>query len=91
MLRPGGTVTIVDFGGHGYLTEAGHEHNHGHGPHHGHHHGRRWRRKAGHEKTANNAGDVLVELLSGAGFADAGELGHIDRSFGRVSIVQARA
>ncbi|MCP2252232.1 Methyltransferase domain-containing protein [Prauserella aidingensis] len=106
VLRPGGTVTIVDFGGpspgpQDAGHEHGHAHDHGHDHGHGHGHGRspvqavrrltRLLRATAEEepRTARNYGNALVDLLSGAGFADAGEVAHVDRSFGRVSIVQA--
>lgn len=104
VLRPGGVVTIVDFGGpapggqdagHGH----GHGHEHGQGHEQGHSHGPlravRGLRRLLRAKTeegpamAHTGSEGLVDLLSGAGFADAREVDHVDRSFGRVGIVQA--
>ncbi|MFE6507745.1 class I SAM-dependent methyltransferase [Nocardioides sp. NPDC057767] len=75
VLKPGGRVTIVDFGApdHG----PGHEHEH----EHGHRHGR--------SRQARPPVAGIVSLLTDAGFTDAREIDHIEHRFGPITIVQA--
>lgn len=92
-LRPGGTVTIADLGGHNGDT--------GHGGHHGHGAGGRLRHTVRHvasllcsrptrrPQLAANVGDDLVRLFVDAGFGDVQEVGRIDHRYGPVSFVQA--
>lgn len=79
ILRPGGRVTIVDFGapdhGHGGRGK-------GHG-HEGHRH------RGMNAYTERNLGNGIVDLLTDAGFTDAREVDHIDHRFGPITIVQA--
>lgn len=90
-LRPGGTVTIVDFGGPASSVEdAGHP-RHTHGPVHALRHlPRRLRSRVAHNPVvARNHDNGIITLLSEAGFADAQEIAHADHRFGRVTFVQA--
>jgi ubiquinone/menaquinone biosynthesis C-methylase UbiE len=89
-LRPGGKVTIVDFGGPTPgANDAGHA-GHGHGPAHALRHLRSLlcSRVAQNPSVARNLGDGIVMLLADAGFADAREAEHIDHRFGRITFVQ---
>lgn len=93
-LRPGGTVTVVDFGDPASTVEdAGHHHGrgHGHGPVHALRHlPRLLRSRVAHSPVvARNHGDGIVTLLTEAGFRDAREVAHADHRFGRVTFVQA--
>ncbi|SCG53090.1 Methyltransferase domain-containing protein [Micromonospora echinaurantiaca] len=92
-LRPGGRVTIVDFGGPAHKVEdAGHPtHRHGHSPVHALRRLTRLmpRRVADSPVVARNHGDGIVTLLADAGFGDAREVAHADHRFGRVTFVQA--
>ncbi|MFC4003932.1 class I SAM-dependent methyltransferase [Prauserella oleivorans] len=88
-LRPGGTVTVADFGGPAQGAEnTPHA---GHGPAHTLRHltARLRNRAAQHPAVARNHGDGIIALLTGAGFGDARELDHVDHRFGRISFVQA--
>lgn len=92
-LRPGGRVTVVDFGGPASNAEdAGHPtHGHGRGLVHALGHLPRLMRSrvARSPVVARNHGDGIVALLAEAGFGDAGEVAHADYRFGRVTFVQA--
>ena len=90
-LRPGGRVTIVDFGGptpaaHG----AGHS-GHSHGLAHALQHLSSLVRSrvAQNPSVTRNLGNGIVPLLADAGFPDAREVDHVDHRFGRVTFVQA--
>lgn len=99
-LRPGGTVTIVDFGSpagddgeHG-ADGAPHggsqEHPHWYGRVRGH--GRRRHGRAavaGNPHTARNREGGLVRLLTDAGFTDACEVEHVEHRYGPITFVQA--
>lgn len=82
VLKPGGRVTIVDFGApdHGH---AGHGKQHGHQRHEGHRH------RGMNAYTERNLDNGIVSLLTDAGFTDAREIDHIDHRFGPITIVQA--
>ncbi|MEV0663374.1 class I SAM-dependent methyltransferase [Actinomadura luteofluorescens] len=94
-LRPGGVVTIADFGGPSSDAEDGDHHAHGHG------HGRvfahalrhlPWikRSRAAHSPVmSRDHGDGVIALLAEAGFDDAREVAHAELRFGRVAFVQA--
>lgn len=90
VLRPGGRVTIVDFGGAGGAGGAegsGHGHGHGHG---GHEHGGRGHgHRGGHDKPRGHGQADLVRLLTDAGFTDAREVEHVEHRFGPIAFVQA--
>ncbi len=98
-LRPGGKVTVVDFGGPAQRAEdAGHG---THGGHAIHEHARGWTHALRHlphllrsrvarsPAVARNLGDGIVALLAEAGFADAREIEHVEHRFGRLTFVQA--
>jgi ubiquinone/menaquinone biosynthesis C-methylase UbiE len=87
-LRPGGKVTIVDFGG---PAPDAHGPSHGHSPAHALRHlpGRMRSRMAQNPIVARNLGNGLVTLLAEAGFEDAREVDHIDHRLGLVTFVQA--
>ncbi|GAA2758956.1 class I SAM-dependent methyltransferase [Actinopolymorpha rutila] len=96
-LRPGGKVTVVDFGGPASGTDGTHQDAHGHGPAHGLRHlpglSRMVRlirsRAAKSPVVSRNFDNGLVTLLADAGFTDAREVEHLDHRFGRVTFVQA--
>ncbi len=95
-LRPGGRVTVVDFGGPALDAAATHQHGSGqHGSGHGTAHAlrhlpRRLRsRVEASPAVARNQEGGLLELFAGAGFEDVREVDHVDHRFGRVSFVQA--
>ncbi|TCB93367.1 class I SAM-dependent methyltransferase [Micromonospora zingiberis] len=92
-LRPGGRVTVLDFGGPAANVEdAGHPaHRHGHSPVHALRHlTRPMRSRVAHSPVvARNHSDGIVTLLADAGFGDAREVAHADHRFGRVTFVQA--
>lgn len=93
-LRPGGTITIVDFGGPSSDAEDD-----GHGAHGAHGHGsahalrhlpRLRRRRAAHGPAGDGDHDPgIAALLAEAGFGDAREVAHADHRFGRITFVQA--
>lgn len=92
VLRPGGKVTVTDFGGpssnvEDYLPE----HDHGHGLRRVLRHlPRLMRSRVAHSPVvARNHGNGIVALLAAAGFEDAGEVAHVDHKFGRITFVQA--
>lgn len=89
VLRPGGKVTILDFGGPG---DDGHG---GHGSH-GAHGGKGDRRAHGVRRrtmtntyVSRNLEGGLVTLLRSAGFSDAAEVRHLTHRFGEVTVVSA--
>jgi SAM-dependent methyltransferase len=88
-LRPGGKVTIADFGGPD--AEGAAHSSHGHGPAHALRHlpGLLRSRVARTPALARNSGDGVVALLAEAGIGDAREVAHVDHRFGRISFVQA--
>ena len=90
-LRPGGKITIVDFGGPTQDTEDAHHPAHSHGPGHALRHlpSLIRSRVAQSPVVARNHGDGIVALLAAAGFGDAREVVHVDTRFGRVTFVQA--
>jgi SAM-dependent methyltransferase len=90
-LRPGGTITLVDFGGPAPDTADAHEHAHGHGPAHALMHLRHLVpcRVTRSPQVASDLGDGTVALLVEAGFDDAGEVAHVDHRLGRVTFVRA--
>lgn len=96
-LKPGGRVTIADFGGPASSAENAHHATHGHG--HGHRHGlgqvlrnlsgRLMRSRVAHSPVvARNHGNGIVTLLTENGFDDAREVAYFDHWFGRVTFVQ---
>jgi len=90
-LRPGGRVTVADFGGPGHGTDDAGRHAHGHGPVRALRHlPDLVRSRAAHNPAvARNLDNAIVTLLAGAGFGDAREVGHVDHRVGRVTFVQA--
>lgn len=84
VLRPGGRVTIVDFG----APDHGHGTGHGRGRGKGHGHGGR-RHRGMNAYTERNLDNGIVSLLTDAGFTDAREIDHIEHRFGPITIVQA--
>jgi len=89
-LRPGGRVTVVDFGGPAQDGDGGH-HAHGHGTLHALRHPTSLLRSraAQNPAVARNLGDSIPALLAEAGFGDAREVAHVDHRFGRITFVQA--
>ena len=99
-LRPGGKVTVADFGGPGEGADAAGDSAHGHSAHghsahaHGPVHALRHlpdlvRSRSGKQAVARNVGAGVVALLAGAGFTDVREVDHVDHRFGRIAFVQA--
>ncbi|GAA1880267.1 class I SAM-dependent methyltransferase [Actinomadura bangladeshensis] len=90
-LRPGGTITIVDFGGPSSDAEGDGREAHGHGPAHALRHLPRLRRpRTAHGPAGDGDRDPgIAALLTEAGFGDAREVGHADHRFGRITFVQA--
>jgi ubiquinone/menaquinone biosynthesis C-methylase UbiE len=91
-LRPGGTVTVVDFGGPASSAEEALP-PHDHGPAHALGHLTRLLRSrlARTPAPLRSLDDGIVALLLEAGFGDAREVDHVDHRFGRVSFVRATA
>lgn len=90
-LRPGGTVTVADFGG---PAQGGHDaghHAHGHGTLHTLRHPTSLLRSRAARNPAveRNLGAAIPALLADAGFGDAREVGHVDHRFGRITFVRA--
>jgi SAM-dependent methyltransferase len=90
-LRPGGKVTVVDFGGPAPDAGDAHHPTHGHGPAHALRHLPRPMRSrvAQSPAVARNLGDGIVALLVEAGFNGPREIEHVDHRLGRVTFVQA--
>ncbi|MFA1541842.1 class I SAM-dependent methyltransferase [Actinomadura monticuli] len=89
-LRPGGRITIADFGGASSDTGDEGDTAHEHGPAHALRHLPRPRRfRAALAPVARDRDDGIVALLTEAGFGDAREVAHADHRFGRVAFVQA--
>jgi SAM-dependent methyltransferase len=100
-LRPGGKVTIADFGGpHGAADGAGGGEGGGHSggraggrtQHHGHGDGFRIRGKAGlaaNPHIAQGFAGGLLSLLTDAGFTDVREVARVEHRFGPITFVQA--
>lgn len=92
-LRPGGTVTIVDFGSPDGADRAAQAHEGGHGGVRGHGrlrgHGRGRSSVASNPHTARNLEGGLVRLLADAGFPDAREVEHVEHRYGPITFVQA--
>lgn len=90
-LRPGGTVTIVDFGGPAATTDHAARSAQGHGPTHllAHLPGVFRARMSRSSTLDRNLDNGIVTLLAGAGFTDAREVEHLEHAFGPVTFVQA--
>lgn len=90
-LRPGGKITIVDFGGPAHGAEVAGGPPHGHGPAHAVRHLPRLVRSrvAQSPAVARNLGNGIVALLTEGGFGDAREVDHVDHRFGRLAFIQA--
>lgn len=86
VLRPGGTVTIVDFGS-SDGTDGGEHRHHSRGRGHGR--GRGHSAVADNPHTARNLEGGLVRLLADAGFADAREVAQVEHRYGPITFVQA--
>src|SRR5215217_2623990 len=88
-LRPGGKVTVVDFGG--PAANDGQHLTHGHGPAHALSHLPHLLRSgvARNSTVARNLDNGIVALLAEAGFSDAGEVEHLEHAFGPITFVQA--
>ena len=90
-LRPGGRVTVVDFGGPAPDAEDAHHPTHDHRTAHILRHLPRLVRSrvSGSPAVARNLDGGIVALLIDAGFGIAREVEHVDHRFGRVTVVQA--
>jgi ubiquinone/menaquinone biosynthesis C-methylase UbiE len=88
VLKPGGQVTVVDFGG---AASHGQDTDHGHGLIHALRHLPRLLRSrtARNPVVARNHGNGIITLLTEAGFDDVREVAHSEHRFGRVTFVQA--
>lgn len=78
VLRPGGTVTVLDFSA--PANGAGHDHQH---------RGLLTRRTAKVPQIRHNLGTALPELFSTAGFVDAREIDHEEGRLGSLTYVRA--
>ena len=90
-LRPGGKVTIADFGGPAKDAASSASAAHGHGPVHALRHlpDLVRSRATSNPAVARNLDNGIVRLLTEAGFVDAREIDHLDHRLGRVTFVQA--
>ncbi|SDR68798.1 class I SAM-dependent methyltransferase [Actinopolymorpha singaporensis] len=92
-LRPGGKVTIVDFGSPASGNDDAQHSTHGggHGPAHALRHLPRMLRSrtVRNPAVARNLDGGIVRLLADAGFTDVREVEHLDHRFGPVTFVQA--
>jgi len=88
-LRPGGKVTVVDFGG--PAPDADEAQHAAHFPAHALSHLPHLLRSrvARNSTVARNRDNGIVALLAGAGFGDAGEVEHLEHTFGPITFVQA--
>ncbi|MEV0952370.1 methyltransferase domain-containing protein [Promicromonospora sp. NPDC050249] len=90
VLRPGGKVTIVDFGGADGADGADHAGGAGRSGHgHGSGHGRGPGHRGGHGMPRGHGQADLVRLLADAGFTDVREVEHVEHRFGPITFVQA--
>jgi SAM-dependent methyltransferase len=90
-LRPGGRITVADFGGPASTDDDTGHPAHGHGLTHALRHlpGLVRSRVAHNPIVARNHGNGVVTLLADAGFGDAREVAHTDHGLGRITFVQA--
>jgi ubiquinone/menaquinone biosynthesis C-methylase UbiE len=90
-LRPGGKVTVVDFGGPAPDADDAQHPAHGHGLAHALSHLPHLLRSrvARNSTVARNLDNGIVALLAEAGFSDAGEVEHLEHTFGPITFVQA--
>lgn len=90
-LRPGGTITLADFGGPAPDAADAHHHAHGHGPAHMLTHVPRLvrPRMSRSPEALRDLGEGIIALLVEAGFDNGREVAHVDHRLGRVTFVQA--
>lgn len=90
-LRPGGKITLVDFGGSRQDAEGTRHATHGHGPSHALRHlpGLIRARVGQSRAVPRNLGDGIAALLTEAGFSSVREVEQVDHRLGRVAFVQA--